>query len=217
MYQKYTGIILKKHPFGEADELLTIFTREAGKMRCKVVSVRKPTSRLAGHLQSLNEIEFEVASSVTSRGGGSLPVLTSVRALTINNYLRQNLRKFAFALVGIETLYRLTADQQENAAAYDELRHFLRTLGESPDENLIVRKFQLNLLAASGYAFSFHNPLNPPYLKGEENLKASPPLKVRGGGEGLLLTPALEREIDKHIDYVLEREIKSAKILDSLI
>jgi len=193
MYTKYTGIILKKHPFGEADELLTIFTREAGKMRCKVVSARKPTSKLAGHLQSLNEIEFEVALRARHNpsGGGSLPVLISARALSINNYLRQNLRKFAFALVGIETLYRLTGDRQENPAAYSELRGFLRGLGESPDENLQVRKFQLNLLAATGYAFP--------------------------GTVSAKLTTAAEREIDKFIDYVLEREIKSAKMLDTLI
>ena len=193
MYTKYTGIILKKHPFGEADELLTIFTREAGKMRCKVVSARKPTSKLAGHLQSLNEIEFEVALRARHNpsGGGSLPVLISARALSINNYLRQNLRKFAFALVGIETLYRLTGDRQENPAAYSELRSFLRGLGESPDENLQVRKFQLNLLAATGYAFP--------------------------GTVSAKFTAAAEREIDKFIDYVLEREIKSAKMLDTLI
>ena len=189
MYTKYTGIILKKHPFGEADELLTVFTREAGKIRCKAVSSRKTTSKLAGHLQSLNEVEFEVASG--RRAAGSLPVLVSVRAMSINSYLRQNLRKFAYALVGIETLYRLTGDREENTGAYEELRKFLRDLGESLDENIAVRKFQLNILAASGYQFP--------------------------EAFALPLTREKEAKIDRFVDYVLEREIKSAKVLDSLI
>lgn len=190
MYSKYTGIILKKHPLGEAGELLTIYTREAGKIRCKAVSSRKPASRLGGHLQCLNEVEFELASSATRRA--ALPVLISVRAVSINSYLRQNLRKFAFALVGVETLYRLTPDRQQNEAAYGGLCDFLVRLGKSSNENLEVRTFQLGLLAASGYAFP------------------AAPVPFR-------LTAAVEREIDRFIDYVLEREIKSAKMLNSLI
>lgn len=187
MYQKYTGIILKKHPLNEADELLTIYTREAGKIRVKAVSVRKPLSKLAGHLSSLNEVEFETAG----RRQNHLPVLISVRAATLNHYLRENLRKFGYALVGIETLYRLTGDGQENPSAYEKLRNFLRNLGETTDENFVLRKFQLDLLAVSGYEF-------PGQFKPE-------------------LTTDSEREIDQFINYVLEREIKSAKVLDTLI
>ncbi len=198
MYQKYTGIILKKHPFGEADELLTIYSRESGKIRVKAVSVRKPLSKLAGHLQSLNEIEFEVVAR-----SKHLPVMISVRALTVNNYLRQNLRKFGFALVGIETLYRLTGDGQENLEAYNELRAFLKNLGENPDENLALRRFQLQVLAANGYAFPVETQTNGDFT-----------LTHAGNFQ---LTSTLEKEIDQFIDYVLEREIKSVKVLDSLI
>jgi len=193
MYQKHTGIILKKHPFGEADELLTIYTRASGKIRVKAAASRKPLSKLAGHLHSLNEIEFESAQTAR-RGGVSLPILISVRALSINSYLRQNLRKFGYALVGIETLYRLTGDGQENGEAYDALRSFLRQLGETAEEKLALRKFQLNLLAVSGYAHP--DALNPIDLK---------------------LNRETEAQIDRHLSDVLEREIKSMKVLDSLI
>ena len=186
MYQKYTGIILKKYPFGEADELLTIYTREAGKVRAKAVGVRRIKSKLAGHLQSLNEISFETAGGNRRNSSGSgLPILTSVRALAINNYLRENLRKFAFALVGIETLYRMCVDREANAEIYNHLVDFLKNLGESVEESPVVRRFQLNLLNACGY--------------GVEGLK-----------------PDMESEIDKHLAYVLEREIKASRFLDTL-
>jgi DNA repair protein RecO (recombination protein O) len=165
MYSKYTGIILKKYPLGEADELLTIYTKETGKLRAKAISSRKIQSRLAGHLSSLNEISFETATSARGAQGGrssGIPVITSVRALSINNYLRENLRKFAYALVAVETLYRITADGQENQRVYEALSNFLKNLGESPDENLEVRKFQLALLAASGYEMPGDNTSKPP-------------------------------------------------------
>src|SRR3990167_3608097 len=145
MHHKYTGVILKQFPLSEADELLTIYTREAGKLRVLARGARRIQSRLAGSLQSLNEVEFETHFRRPDSGRG-MPILISARIKTMNEYLRLNLKKFAFALVGIETLYRLTPDSQENADAYDLLLNFLRNLGESMDEDLEVRRFQLRLL-----------------------------------------------------------------------
>ena len=206
MYTKYTGIILKKHPLDEADELLTIFTVESGKMRVKAQGTRKIKSRLAGNLQSLNEVSFETA---TGRRTTNLPVLISVRALTINNYLRENLRKFAYALVGIETLYRLMGDRQENGEAYHALRHFLKHLGESRSEDLVVRRFQLNLLGAAGYGF--------PQSWEQADEKSLRQIRALLSGEDI---PKLDRKaegvIDGFVNYILEREIKSSKLLDTL-
>lgn len=218
MYHKYTGVILKKHPLGEADELLTIYTREVGKLRVKARSSRKVQSRLGGYLQSLNEIEFETVRSSGMRrspaAGGGLPILISVRARALNNYLRENLKKFAYALVGIETLYRLTADEEESPQIYYALLKFLKSLGDSGDENLVVRKFQLELLRSSGYAFhnaplSHHIPLSlSPLYKGEKEGD-----KRRGK---LLLTPEFEKALDEFLQQVLERDIKSSRFLQAL-
>lgn len=153
---------MKKHPFGEADELLTIYTRETGKLRVKSVSSRKIQSRLAGFLQSLNEVEFETAGrrSHSPAAGSALPVLISARARTVNNYLREDLKKFAFALVGIETLYRLTPDREANPEAYESLIRFLKDLGETRDEKYRVRLFQLQLLESSGFSLPVNQCLN---------------------------------------------------------
>jgi DNA repair protein RecO (recombination protein O) len=181
MYTKYTGVILKKYPIGEADELLTIFTREAGKIRVKAVGSRKIKSRLAGSLQSLNEIEFETA------GRRFLPVLISVRSRTLNNYLRENLKKFAHALVGIETLYRLTSDEEENPQLYELLLDFLKSLGNAArSEKLALRHFQLKLLGTLGFG-------PPPDLREEQG-----------------------KEIDLFLENLMEREIKSKNFLNSL-
>ena len=208
MYSKYTGIILKKHPFNEADELLTIYTREAGKLRCKSISSRKLQSRLGGHLQTLNEIQFETAGSNNS-SASALPVLTSVRALRINSYLRENLRKFAAVLVGVETVYRLLPDRQENQQVYEAILEFLTRLGLAVDENFEVRRFQLELLKHAGYAF----PAND-YDLGEASRKQLSELSV--GQSSFRLGREIELAIDRFLNYVLEREIKSSRFLRTL-
>lgn len=188
MYSKYTGVILKKFPLNEADELITFYTREKGKLRAMARGAQKIQSKLAGPLQSLNEIDFETATR--SGKASALPVLISVRAHSINSYLREDLKKFAHALVGVETLYRLTPDGEENREAYRVLSDFLRNLGESRDENLLVRRFQLTLLDLFGFRFP----------------RSLPPS----------LGPEAEKEIDEFLNYVLEREIKSKGFLRTL-
>ena len=239
MYQKHTGIILKKHPLGEADELLTIYTQDVGKMRVKAVSSRKIKSRLAGNLQSLNEIEFETA-------GKNLPILISVRARTINNYLRKDLKKFASALVGVETLYRLTPDRQGNPRAYEVLVDFLKALGETNREDVAVRAFQVSLLDCSGYAIPIEKCVNcnmsltldrdTPFFSSIsggffcQNCDAQKKSNVKLTRDDLKtlqsflkdtasvedLSHAVGTVIDEFINYVLEREIKSRDFLQTL-
>lgn len=184
MYSKYQGIVLKKFPLNEADEMVTIYTRESGKLRAMVRGVQRIQSKLAGNLQSLNEIEFETAR------GRNLPTIISVRAIAVNNYLREDLKKFAHALVAVETLYRLTPDEEQNAEAYQLLATLLRDLGQSREENLLVRRFQLTLLDCFGYRF----PKDVPEPISTET----------------------EKEIDEFLNYVLEREIKSKNFLNTL-
>lgn len=205
MYTKYTGVILKKHPLGETDELLTIYTLEHGKLRAKAVSSRKIQSRMSGHLGTLNEIEFETAGTRT------LPVIISVRARMVNSFLRENLKKFAIALVGAETLYRLTPDNQENKEAYQALRNFLTDLGKNEGkEKLLVRLFQLQLLKFLGFGFDTKGYQLEPFdrVQIESLWDGEPPQSP--------LSPRLEFAIDSFLDYVLEREIKSNKFLETL-
>lgn len=203
MYHKYTGIILKKHPLGEADELLTIFTRESGKIRVKAISSRKIQSRLGGHLQSLNEIEFE---TVRPRRADGLTVLISARGLALNNYLRENLKKFAYALIGVETLYRLSADQEENGEAYLALTQFLKELGESMNEKVSLRRFQVRLLHVMGFGFDMTRSTLSENSLGE--------IQALSGGKNLgQISKDAERAIDQFIGNIMEREIKSEKFL----
>ena len=246
MYTKYTGIILKKHPLGEADELLTIYTKEAGKLRVRAVASRKIRSRLAGNLQSLNEIDFEVAGNRSRRAGsGHIPVLISARARTLNNYVREDLKKFAYALLGAETLYRLTPDRQENIGAYEAVADFLHLLGESREEKTMARALQMNLLRLFGFTMPLSacanclRPFSPAeksvYFvsdkggmfcegcqgQGQSQVRADGDVLqelrlLNDGGRPQTLHWAAEQVIDGFLHYVLEREIKSRNFLHTL-
>jgi len=54
------GIVLKSKDYGEADKLLTIFTRARGKAQAIVKGVRKQKSRLRGGVQPLTLSDFQM-------------------------------------------------------------------------------------------------------------------------------------------------------------
>ena len=47
------GIILKKEPYGEADLLITILTKDFGKIKVMAQGVRKEAAKLKGHFEPL--------------------------------------------------------------------------------------------------------------------------------------------------------------------
>ncbi len=61
MYFKTEGVIIAKKNFGEADRILTIFTRDHGKIGCIAKGVRRPRSKKAGHVELGNWCKFFIA------------------------------------------------------------------------------------------------------------------------------------------------------------
>jgi DNA repair protein RecO (recombination protein O) len=72
----YAALVLKKQPLNEADELITVFTKEIGKLRVLAKSVKFAKSKLQYSLQSL----FLVNLTVT---GGGLPKIIGVEVVNL--------------------------------------------------------------------------------------------------------------------------------------
>jgi len=45
------AIVIKRVDFGEADKILTLYTPYMGKLRAVAKGVRRPTSKLGGHVE----------------------------------------------------------------------------------------------------------------------------------------------------------------------
>ena len=73
------AIVIKKTKLGEADSILTFFTPHLGKIQGFAKSLRKPKSKMAGHLELLTH------STVSFSRGRNLD--TIVGAQTINSFL----------------------------------------------------------------------------------------------------------------------------------
>ena len=73
------AIVLRHADWGEADRLVTLFTREQGKLRAVAKGARKITSRKAGHLEPFTHVKLQLAR------GRSLFIVT--QADTVDAYI----------------------------------------------------------------------------------------------------------------------------------
>jgi DNA repair protein RecO (recombination protein O) len=139
------AVVLKRMDLGEADRIVTLFSRDEGKIRAVAKGVRRTTSRSAGHLEpfTLSDVLFAV--------GRELDVISQADTLEAFRNLRENLELTTHAYYLAEVVDLLTADRIENAAVFDTLVDGLHNLDNAVDVKLVLIAFQLRLLDALGY------------------------------------------------------------------
>ncbi|MFA5991556.1 MAG: DNA repair protein RecO [Candidatus Doudnabacteria bacterium] len=226
---KYTGIILKKQPLGDTDELITLFTKEQGKVRVLAKSVKSAKSKLQQKLQALFFVEIRVTI-------GALPKIIGVETIKTYSALRENLEGLKYAFYALEFVLKFSADEQKNEKLFGIFESFLEFLNSNPDSEILdlgLLKFKLSALETVGFAVHY-----PPDAHSDQRLSFSPASGgfslMRGGGAVeeqvfrlfLRLKSSRAEEIAKEkfnrqslvrlqnllsdfIEYQLERKLKS--------
>ena len=147
--QNYTGIVLKKQPLGEADEIVTIYTQELGKLRVLAKSSKLAKSKLQAQLQPIFLINITVA------GRGSLPKVISAVSQKIYKNIQNDIRATQAWYVVCELVLRSSADEQKNDLVYQTLTDFLDCLNSDEISNLAISralvKFKINIAEALGF------------------------------------------------------------------
>ena len=141
------GIILKRVDFGEADRLVTIFTKNKGKITSLAKGIRKMGSRRSGNVELLNKAKLSFVQSK------SLPILTEAESVQTFPRLKEDLRKIGLAYYLIELVDQFFHDGQESYKTYDLLSEALNLINELELEKseIVVRAFELKLLSIVGY------------------------------------------------------------------
>ena len=238
------AIVIKKTKLGEADTILTFFTPRLGKIQGFARSLRKPKSKLAGHLELLTH------SQVSFARGRNIDTITGSQ--TINSFLplRNDLWLTSCGLYITELVHQFTPEHQENAALFDLILETLDRLCRETDKEMVLRYFELHLLERVGYRPQLrecvvcHRTLEPitnyfsPSAGGMVcpechtgqpfcytlSVNAQKVLRLLQGSEfpgssvkiGTELAREIEGVIGGYIKYLLERDIKSAAWLDTL-
>ena len=138
------ALVLKNSPFGEADLLVTLFTREAGKVRAVAKGARRATAKLVGHLEPLT-----VTRLALSRGR-TLDVISQAETLESFALVKANLTAVTKGLQVAELVDGFGSEESPNEPLYGLSLATLAAIGRSPDAELPLLYFQLHLLSVSG-------------------------------------------------------------------
>lgn len=141
------GIVLKRRNSGEADRILTVLSKESGKIKLKAPGVRRIPSRRSSHVELLNLSHFTIyASSKTF-----LPIVTEAHTLDDFSSIKKDLGKIGKALYFCELVNGLCPDNQENREVFLHFKNALSELSNSSDAENLIRKFEKNLLSELGF------------------------------------------------------------------
>ncbi|MBI4187529.1 MAG: DNA repair protein RecO [Chloroflexi bacterium] len=239
------AIIIKKTKLGEADRILTLYTPHLGKIQAVAKGVRRPKSKMAGHLELLTH------SLVSLAHGRNLDTITGSQ--TINSFLplKSDLKSGACALYATELVNHFAADSIKNSPLFHLLLNTLHRLCQAADGEVALRYFELHLLDHVGYRPQLHRcvscsqPLKPAvnsfcsssggilcagcsrgrYPTYPLSIAAQEVLRLLQDNDydaasrldiGPALAGELEQAMRQYIRYFSEREIKSARWLDAL-
>jgi DNA repair protein RecO (recombination protein O) len=154
------AIVLRRTDFGEADRILTLFTPAYGKVRAVAKGIRRPTSRLAGHLEPFTRTRLLLAT------GRELDIVTQAEAMERLDRLRDDLWHATAAWYAAELVDRFLADNDAHPRVYQRFTQVLGVLdacagtgeGKGPSMRgwLAVRHFELHLLDELGYRPALH-------------------------------------------------------------
>ena len=150
------AVVLRTHKLGEADRIITMLSRNRGKIRGVAKGVRRTTSKFGARLEPFSHIDLQLAV------GRTLDVITQVESLdAFGDRLGDDYPAYTAGQVMLETADRLVLEESEPALQqYLLLVAALRalTLGTSDGHRpptLILDSYLLRALAVAGYAPSF--------------------------------------------------------------
>lgn len=182
--QRTEAIVLSRRDYGEADRILTLYTRFEGKRGAIAKGVRRLASRKAGHLELFTHAELLLAQ------GRNLDVVTQAVTLEPFRALREDLVRLAYACHVAELTDRAIDEGEPSPATFDLVRDSLAGLCEAADPSLVVRAFDLRLLGILGYRPQLFSCVACGRELGPEGNAFSPQLG------GVLCPECLERAAD---------------------
>ena len=144
-YFQTESIVLNLFNLGEADRIVTLLTPNYGIIRAVAKGVRKPNSRIGGHLDILNKINAYV------RIGENLNNLS--QADTIDGYsgIKQNLKKISLCFYILELSEKFSVENDPNNNIYQLLEEVLESIKSVENDELLIRWFEIKLLISAGF------------------------------------------------------------------
>lgn len=142
--EKCEGIVIRTTDYAETNKIVTLFTREWGKVGVMARGAKKPNSRLTAISQPFTHGYYLVQKG---RGLGSLQqgeMITSMRSI------REDIFLTAYASYVIDLTDKSTEEKKPNPFLFELLLQTLNYMNEGYDLDILVNIYEMKMLNVLG-------------------------------------------------------------------
>ena len=139
------GIVLARRNFGEADRILSIYSKNHGRISVIAKGIRKLTSRKRGHLEVFSYIRFQAVE------GHGIGILTEVETINSFESFKKDLKKVSLAYFFCEVIGKITHEHERNDGIFELILNYLEKLQFEDRLKSLRMNFILDLLVIAGF------------------------------------------------------------------
>ncbi len=143
----YDSLVISSASTGESDLLVTLLSRNNGKIKCIAKGAKRSTKRFMNALEPFTHIDAVVRSS----SGSGLSLLENATVREGYEVIRSDYKKFILASLCLELVDLWCREDQEEQGIYLLLLWYLSSLCGDRDGLLSTLIFKTRLLDACGY------------------------------------------------------------------
>jgi len=155
---KTKAISIKARPFAEADKMVTLFSREHGKIKVIAKSARRVPSRLGGRVESFSYADYYIAK------GRSLDIISQCEVIESFQQLRDDPPALRVGFYLLKLISAGTVEGQPNPELFDLLLKGLTALKQRKDPRLIELRFEKAFMRLEGI---YREGVEPKYYLSE--------------------------------------------------
>lgn len=144
------GVVLKRFNYGESDRILTIFTKDHGKITALAKGVRKINSKKAPHIETFTKSAFSFVRT------GSMLLLLEAASINQFQALKSNLETTKLSFHATELIDKLLEESETNLSLYQDFLTMLEYLDNTSTatlkkQEIAIARFQLRLIKNLGF------------------------------------------------------------------
>ncbi|MFA6430886.1 MAG: DNA repair protein RecO [Candidatus Margulisiibacteriota bacterium] len=141
---KTKALCIKNKPFSESDKLVTIFSREYGKIKVIAKSARRIPSRLGGRVETFCLNDFLLAK------GRSLDIVSQCEVLETFQAIREDGSSLMLAYYLLKIIDAGTSEGQKNEELFDLIIRYLFRIKVKDNLKTMAGEFEKEFLQLEG-------------------------------------------------------------------
>lgn len=161
MLNRIEGIVLKTQDYGETNKIVTLYSKDAGKITAMARGAKKPASRLAAITQPFTHGSFLIQQG---RGMGTMQQGEQVESY---RHIREDIESTAYASFVVELIDRAVDERTPQSSIFNLLQQALHAISEQYDPEAIALFVEWKMLPVTGIYPTLHQCANCGATDGE--------------------------------------------------